>query len=310
MKKIFSSLLVLCLMVCVATGCGGADGGEADQSGGDSAKKTPEGQQAESGEKPQVKTTPIKCENGYFVITPEQLRDNINAESDTHIIPEKYTTISSDTIDMHQFPVTDDVKVVLFEKKEDKAINMISVIQTTQDTTQNSIANVTFDLVSSYLASVCNPDVETAGVDASILISKVRDGAASDDHAVSYKDVVMLFQEKDGKDWFSCVSVSNKNSSDQDTSQPSGSDPSDADTPERLSEYTFSAGNYYVGEDIPQGRYDAVWVSGRGNCFASGMSETFGNTSEHQIQEYKNVELKSGDKVEVHGTLTIKFISK
>ena len=83
-----------------------------------------------------------------------------------------------------------------------------------------------------------------------------------------------------------------------------------ATAPKQAAEYTFSAGNYYVGEDIPQGRYDAVWVSGRGNCFASGMSETFGNTSEHQIKEYKNVELKSGDKVEVHGTLTIKFISK
>ena len=74
-------------------------------------------------------------------------------------------------------------------------------------------------------------------------------------------------------------------------------------------EYAFTAGNYFVGEDIPAGCYDAVWVSGRGNCFAGGMIETFGE-GEHAIREYKNVELETDDEVSISGTLTIKFVSE
>lgn len=74
-------------------------------------------------------------------------------------------------------------------------------------------------------------------------------------------------------------------------------------------EYTLTAGNYAVGEDIPSGKYDVEWVSGRGNCFAGDMTETFGD-NEHAIRNFKNLTLKNNDTIEVKGTLEIKFISK
>lgn len=74
-------------------------------------------------------------------------------------------------------------------------------------------------------------------------------------------------------------------------------------------EYTFTAGNYYTDEDIPAGRYDVIWVSGRGTGFGGGMIESFGDRDGY-LKEYKNVELTSGDKVKVSGTLAIKFVSK
>lgn len=75
------------------------------------------------------------------------------------------------------------------------------------------------------------------------------------------------------------------------------------------SEYVFTAGNYEVGTEIPAGKYDVEWVSGRGNCFAGDMSETFGE-GEYRIKEYKNLTLTKTDTIKVSGTLEIKFISK
>lgn len=74
-------------------------------------------------------------------------------------------------------------------------------------------------------------------------------------------------------------------------------------------EYTFTAGNYTVEEDIPSGKYDVEWVSGSGNCFAGDMGETFGE-GEYRIKEYKNLTLTKTDTIKVSGTLEIKFISK
>ena len=104
----------------------------------------------------------------------------------------------------------------------------------------------------------------------------------------------------------------NKNDKAEDPiSESNQSDTATIPEPEPTpTEYTFTAGNYYVGEDIPAGRYDVTWVSGRGNCFAGGMVETFGENSKYQIKEYKNAELKDGGKVEVSDTLTVKFTSK
>lgn len=74
-------------------------------------------------------------------------------------------------------------------------------------------------------------------------------------------------------------------------------------------EYIFTAGNYIVGEDISSGKYDVELVSGRGNCFAGDMVETFGD-NEHAIKNFKNLTLKIDDTIEVKGTLEIKFIKK
>ena len=74
-------------------------------------------------------------------------------------------------------------------------------------------------------------------------------------------------------------------------------------------EYVFTAGNYTVGEDIPSGKYDVEWVSGLGNCFTDGMTESFGDAYTF-ITKFKNLTLKNGEVIEVTGTLEIKFISK
>lgn len=74
-------------------------------------------------------------------------------------------------------------------------------------------------------------------------------------------------------------------------------------------EYLFTAGNYTVGEDIPSGKYDVEWVSGLGNCFTDGMTESFGDAYTF-ITKFKNLTLKNGEVIGVTGTLEIKFISK
>ena len=78
---------------------------------------------------------------------------------------------------------------------------------------------------------------------------------------------------------------------------------------EKGEEFSFSAGNYYVGEDIPAGRYDVKWISGIGNCITNGMIETFAD-SDSAIQSYSNLDLKKGEKIQVSGSLTIKFTAK
>ena len=82
-----------------------------------------------------------------------------------------------------------------------------------------------------------------------------------------------------------------------------------ANTVEKGEEFSFSAGNYYVGEDIPAGRYDVKWVSGIGNCITNGMIETFAD-SDSAIQSYSNLDLEKGEKIQVSGSLTIKFTAK
>lgn len=88
-----------------------------------------------------------------------------------------------------------------------------------------------------------------------------------------------------------------------------GDDSDTANKAEKGEEFSFSAGNYYVGEDIPAGRYDVKWISGIGNCITNGMIETFAD-SDSAIQSYSNLDLKKGEKIQVSGSLTIKFTAK
>ncbi len=52
-------------------------------------------------------------------------------------------------------------------------------------------------------------------------------------------------------------------------------------------------GVYYVGEDLEAGKYDMLWVSGRGNLFARtknspNVNEIFGTDERYgHIKEYK-----------------------
>ena len=124
--------------------------------------------------------------------------------------------------------------------------------------------------------------------------------------------MILTFEQQGGKEWFHAICLSEDphvDNSKTDGVESGAASSDNSGQPPEPQEYEFSAGNYYVGEDIPAGRYDVIWISGRGNCFGGGMIETFGE-SEHAIKEYRNVELKSGDKVEVSGTLMVKFTSK
>lgn len=80
----------------------------------------------------------------------------------------------------------------------------------------------------------------------------------------------------------------------------------------KTSQITLSAGEYTVGQDIDQGKYDIVWVEGTGvvsgrNGFS--MSQVFGNDA-YSITNYKNAELTKGSKIEVSGTLKIRLDPK
>lgn len=79
--------------------------------------------------------------------------------------------------------------------------------------------------------------------------------------------------------------------------------------------YLFSAGNYYVGEDIPPGRYDVAWVSGRGWCSVEDAQEDYRSfgffaNSEDGILVFRNADLISGEKIRVRTTLKVRFIEK
>ena len=76
----------------------------------------------------------------------------------------------------------------------------------------------------------------------------------------------------------------------------------------------FSAGTYKVGTDIDSGTYNIIAVSGRGNCFTYNasdrlqinemMSSSGGN---YYITNYSNAYLGVGYKIEIKGTLTLRF---
>lgn len=77
--------------------------------------------------------------------------------------------------------------------------------------------------------------------------------------------------------------------------------------------YTFSAGYYYGGEHLPEGRYDIVLVGGSGNVFVddefgrSIVNEVFGTGYSYYIKEFKNVPIATGSEIKIRGC-TVKFI--
>lgn len=77
------------------------------------------------------------------------------------------------------------------------------------------------------------------------------------------------------------------------------------------SERVLSAGRYTVGTDIESGKYDIQWCSGSGNfyTYGGGVNEIFSNQS-YGIKEYKNMTVKSGDEIEVSGSLKVKLLLK
>lgn len=72
------------------------------------------------------------------------------------------------------------------------------------------------------------------------------------------------------------------------------------------------AGKYVVGEDINAGKYDIIAQSGHGNIYIKGSTsviETMGTTGD-RLTNYNNITLKSGDTIELTGTLKVKFQAK
>lgn len=75
---------------------------------------------------------------------------------------------------------------------------------------------------------------------------------------------------------------------------------------------TLSAGTYVVGEDIVSGKYDLSATSGNGNLIvynSSGrlkINEVFG-VSAGYTSSYKNADLRDGYKIEIKGSLNVKF---
>jgi hypothetical protein len=82
---------------------------------------------------------------------------------------------------------------------------------------------------------------------------------------------------------------------------------------ETSDECIFSAGNYNVGADISEGRYDIFWISGRGICFVNDKNGyptvhgTFGKAKDC-IKMFKNAKMESGGNIEIYNTLSLKFI--
>lgn len=80
--------------------------------------------------------------------------------------------------------------------------------------------------------------------------------------------------------------------------------------------YTLTAGDYEIPVDVVEGKYDVVCTSGNGvfNVYdpENGyiISETMNITKEYGITERKNATLKSGQAINITGTLTIDLISK
>ena len=83
-----------------------------------------------------------------------------------------------------------------------------------------------------------------------------------------------------------------------------------------VSEIELSTGNYIVDRDIVAGTYDIIWVSGSGNLVTRnangrlGVNEIFGDRTDRQIREFKNVILESGGSIEISSALTVKFVRK
>lgn len=99
------------------------------------------------------------------------------------------------------------------------------------------------------------------------------------------------------------------------------SEPTAPNTAENLEEYVFTAGYYETGIDIPAGKYDIKWISGRRNCkvttkdgelvmYEYMSSDDDEDAADPHISEYKNVILEPGTTIEIDGSLKVAFVSK
>lgn len=89
---------------------------------------------------------------------------------------------------------------------------------------------------------------------------------------------------------------------------------SNSTTTEKGENITLTAGKYVVGEDIKQGKYDAVAKGGSGNFFVHGSSSVKEILSAKNdgwgIEKYSNLNLKSGDTVEITSSLSVELQAK
>ena len=77
----------------------------------------------------------------------------------------------------------------------------------------------------------------------------------------------------------------------------------------KQNERTFGAGVYEVGIDIPAGKYNIIAISGRGNCYIPlKVNESFVvGGDKYAIDRYNNATLSNGNKIEISGTIKLKF---
>ncbi len=89
---------------------------------------------------------------------------------------------------------------------------------------------------------------------------------------------------------------------------------SDTKSTEKGENITLTAGKYVVGEDIKQGKYDAVARKGSGNFFVDGSSSVNEILSAKNdgwgIEKYSNLSLKTGDTVEIRNNLSVELQAK
>lgn len=77
---------------------------------------------------------------------------------------------------------------------------------------------------------------------------------------------------------------------------------------------SLTAGKYVVGTDIKAGKYDAIAEKNSGNFFVTGSNSVneilSAKNDDFGIPKYSNLYLKSGDEVEIKGSLTVKLQAK
>lgn len=73
----------------------------------------------------------------------------------------------------------------------------------------------------------------------------------------------------------------------------------------------LSAGYYVAGINIPKGTYNLKLISGSGNVFSEDLNEIFGTKKRFgHIKKYNNLELDSGDFLEIEDNLVLQIYSK
>jgi hypothetical protein len=82
----------------------------------------------------------------------------------------------------------------------------------------------------------------------------------------------------------------------------------------KVTEYTFTSGNYIAGDDFEPGKYDIIAIKGNSgnvssdNMFSGGINAVMG-TGDFGDKEYKNISLPKDSTLSV-SSLTIKLVKK